>query len=639
MTSNKLYALVILLFITSINQAQEVILTEDFESSSPGLPEGWTSESTSPGDGDFYIGDYLDANTNEIWPIAEHTQFAMANDDNCNCDMSAVYLISPTLNLTAVSGAILTYDFVDDGGFNQGGAPHKVEASSDGGLTWYLIYTFDMDNASIEWQTNTIGLGAATNDNANVKFRFKFDDNNDWNQGLAIDNIVVETNAPNNIAILSTINERFGIVNENTSVTVEVQNVGANMITSLSIDLNDGESNIEVVETSIAPGEVIFIQHEHTLTSSIVEEISYTVSILEINETLDSDPSNNEIIGYYSTLDQAPVKKPVFEEGTGTPCGWCPRGTVAMNYMSTNYPDFLGIAVHAYYGIDPMSIEEYEIESDFIAFPGMHVDRELLNWGISNELIESALLNRQQKLVPAILTGYSTGEGSNLTLHIDAEFFTPVSTTEYRIAVILTEDNVSGTTSDWDQANNYGDEDAGPMGGFEDLPGLVPASLMSYNHVARALIGGYHGQPGSVPGPITENYVASYSFNYFIPSDFDRENLHAIAILIDSETGIIVNGEKITVDAVSVEEQPSFSTIDFYPNPTSDFITVSLKNIYNDYSITITDVLGKVVLEQNYSNSSNSEELRIFVGDLNTGNYLLTYASNGTSYSKTLVIE
>lgn len=34
------------------------------------------------------------------------------------------------------------------------------------------------------------------------------------------------------------------------------------------------------------------------------------------------------------------------------------------------------------------------------------------------------------------------------------------------------------------------------MGGFELLPNPVPAAKMTYNHVARAILGGWAGIPG-----------------------------------------------------------------------------------------------------------------------------------------------
>lgn len=639
---NKLIISIAFLLFVGVNRnyAQVIVMTEDFESSLPsGLPAGWSSLSTTPGTGDFYTGDNTDANLSGWWPVSPHTQFAMANDDVCNCDMSEVYLISPVIDLTGVVGALLTYEYVDNGGWQgSGGMPHTVESSPDGGLTWELIYTFDMNDASIEWQSNTIGLGSSTDNNSNVQFRFKFDDNGDWMEGLAIDDVIVKENVPNNAAVLSVSNERFGLINTNESVFIEIQNLGANTINTLSIDLFDGVSNTEVFPVSLIPGQVITLQHGHQLSSSNVEEIAYSVTIMEVNTITDSDPTDNNGNGYFSTISQAPIKQPVIEEGTGTPCGWCPRGTVAMDYMSDNYADFLGIAVHCYFGMDPMSIEVYETESNFDGYPGMHVDRDLLNLSITNSTIENQYLTRQQKLVPATLTGYTSGTGGNITINVDAKFYTAISSEGYQIGVILTEDSLSGTTSDWSQANSYAGGANGIMGGFENLPSSVPANQMVYDHVGRALIGGYGGQSGSVPGPIVENYVASYVFNYTVPANFEKDNMHAIAVLIDTTTGVIVNAGSISMNSVGIAEE-DVSGITIYPNPTDDYVTIEFDTPSEEYSITITDISGRIVLSEAFSGVTNNKSITLSVSDLEAGRYLLSYSVGGVSYSENITIK
>ena len=48
----------------------------------------------------------------------------------------------------------------------------------------------------------------------------------------------------------------------------------------------------------------------------------------------------------------------VGEEATGTWCGWCPRGAVALNWMDHDYEGYWqGIAVH---NGDPMSDADYD---------------------------------------------------------------------------------------------------------------------------------------------------------------------------------------------------------------------------------------------------------------------------------------
>jgi hypothetical protein len=66
--------------------------------------------------------------------------------------------------------------------------------------------------------------------------------------------------------------------------------------------------------------------------------------------------SNNTLSANATTLTSIPEKFTVGEEKTGSWCGWCPRGAVALAQMETT-PNFIGIAVH---NADPMTISSYD---------------------------------------------------------------------------------------------------------------------------------------------------------------------------------------------------------------------------------------------------------------------------------------
>ena len=62
-----------------------------------------------------------------------------------------------------------------------------------------------------------------------------------------------------------------------------------------------------------------------------------------MTQNTNDDTLSISVTGTYA----APGKIVVGEEGTGTWCGWCPRGSVAMNWMDEKYYGYWqGIAVH-----------------------------------------------------------------------------------------------------------------------------------------------------------------------------------------------------------------------------------------------------------------------------------------------------
>src|SRR5690606_25710137 len=131
--------------------------------------------------------------------------------------------------------------------------------------------------------------------------------------------------------------------------------------------------------------------------------------------------------------------------------------------------------------------------------------------------------------------------GSELTVNASATFYSNFSNANFRFAAILIEDDVTGTGSGYAQENYYAGGSYGPMGGYESLPATIPASQMVYDHVGRALLGGYNGQAGSIPTTITDGQTVDYTFNYTIPSAFKPNRLSVAVLVIDANTGRVVN--------------------------------------------------------------------------------------------------
>lgn len=612
------------------------VLTEDFEGLGGALPASWTTISTTPGSGDFITGNSITANAAGFWPVPASSDFAMVNDDVCNCDLSATYLVSPSMDFTGLSDVVLTYDFVDDMSYGPS-LPHQVEVSINGGITWASIYTYAGAGGNLNWQNNTIPLGSSTDGLFSVKVRWLYNDGGTWATGLAIDNVVIDVPANNDVKLDAVTLARWVIMGTNNTLSAEVTNVGSNTINSLEIDWNDGTAHVQTVAVNIAPGATATVAHPDDVTYAVAVEKNIAVSITQVNSNVDGDPSNNNGSALHNTLSQPTNKTVVIEEGTGTWCGWCPRGDVAMSYMYTTYPnDFIGIAVH---NSDPMTLSEYDTEAGISAFPGCNVDRSLLGESVSVAAFEQHYNDRITMGVPANVSVIVSGVGATVNIDVKAIFRTPVSSGDYRLAVVISENGVSGTTSAYNQVNYYSGGGQGPMGGYELLADPVPANQMVYNHVGRALLGGYDGQAGSVPATIVDGTIANYMFNYTVPATSNRNNMHAIALLIDNTTGEIINATDVSIN----EAFNSIATIDaikllVYPNPASNYVNVSFK-AEGDFTINLTDMAGRVVSTNIYNNLSGEQTIAIPVEKLEGGNYIISVATNNASYNKMIIIK
>jgi hypothetical protein len=612
------------------------VLTEDFEAGTPALPAGWTSASSTPGGGDYYTGDAAAANAAAFWPVNGGTNFAMVNDDVCNCDLSNATLTTPSMDLSGLAGVVVSYDFIDDMSYGPS-LPHEVEVSTDGGSTWTNIYTHNTNNqGNLDWANNLLPLGAATDGASNVQVRWIYNDNGTWATGLAIDNVEVKEPAQNDASLTAVALDRWALINSNTVLTAEVTNVGGNAITSLEIDWNDGTSHVQTVSVNIAPGASASVAHPDNVTYAAAVEEDINVTITATNGGADGDASNNSIAStLHNTLSQQTDKAVVVEEGTGTWCGWCPRGAVAMDYMIATYPaDFIGVAVH---NGDPMTVTEYDNGSGISGFPGANVDRALLGVSVSQAAFEAYYNDRVNMGVPADIDATITGTGGNMTIDVAASFYTPVSSANFRLAVVVTENDVTGTSSGYNQANYYSGGGAGPMGGYESLADPVPAADMVYDHVGVALLGGYNGQAGSVPATITDGTVANYTFNYTVPAASDENNMHVIALLLDNTTGEIVNAKEVEM-VLGLNENPQAINMNVYPNPATDNVNVAFEAA-GDYTITITDMSGRVVSTNVYTSLSGAQNIALPVADLMSGNYMISVANDAASYNQVLVIK
>jgi hypothetical protein len=407
----------------------------------------------------------------------------------------------------------------------------------------------------------------------------------------------------------------------------------------VTVNWNDGADHIATIPTSIGLGETVTIIHPTAVQYASVVEKTLSVTATQVNGNVDSNTSDNTRSNKFNTISQASVKNVLFEEGTGTWCGWCPRGAVAMNYMTTTYPtQFIGVAVHNG-ASDPMKLAAYDSATGLTGFPGMNVDRVVKNSGVTQSIMVSRFNERKVLATPVNINASGSVVGSAITINASATFRTVFASSNFRLGVIISEDGVQGTANGYRQTNYYAANANGPMGGYESLPNPVPAAQMIYNHVGRALLGGYSGQTGSVPTAIADGQTANYTFNYTVPTTSVVANMHAVLVLIDQSTGEIVNAKSVVLNTLAVDSNSYIKDqVQINPNPASDYFNINnLKG--GDYTITIYDMLGKVVQTVKSKNVIENESVTIPVKGITSGEYIVNIASLASSTSLHLLVK
>lgn len=549
--------------------------------------------------------------------------------------------VSPAIDLTGALGNVfLEYTFYANQGFPQDKYSVYVSTvnTAVGILATTPIHTETGTASTATGTIRSLDLSSYMGQTIYVTFRHYDCYDKDF---IAVDNLSVKTISNNDVSLESIIIQEYILTNQNTSLELNLKNVGANDITSVTVNWNDGTDHSAVIPVTIATGGTATVTHPTALNYSSATSHDIEITVTEVNGNTDPDMSNNLQNTAVTAISQDGGTKVLIEEGTGTWCQWCPRGAVAMEYMYNNHSDkFVGIAVHE--GIpqwpDPMQVTAYANGSNFSGYPSMHIDRVIKDESVSQEIMEYYVLLRSARPNPVSINIETSLSGQELTIEASATFYSNFTNANFRLAAIIIENDVTGTTNTYSQSNVYSGGAYGPMGGYENLPNPVPASMMVYDHVGRALLGGYNGVSGSVPTTLTDGQTINYTFNYTVPTAYDIDQIHVAVVVIDTTTGQIVNSNSAYAGTLSVNDISSNSGFSVYPNPATDFVNLQF-NQDGKYAVKIYDITGKEVLVKAPEFLSSDSDISLPVSSLSQGMYIISIEGDTQSFSKKLIIK
>lgn len=482
------------------------------------------------------------------------------------------------------------------------------------------------------WALKTIDISDYAGQDVYIAFRNVANDK----YIMMIDNVVVRAFLQDDARLNSATHVRYSKINTNNSIVYSVTNRGKNAITELQITYSDGTNTVdEIVTANIGVGQTKNITAPTPLNFPTVVELSLSHEITEVNGNVDPNPGDNTVNNSkFNTISEHYDKNTVIEEGTGTWCGWCVRGFIAMDYMQETYDDFIGIAVH---NDDPMMLSEYDSRLEVEGYPSAIINR-VAEIDVDKNTFVAARNKYIGLETAALVSGDISSNGNEITIIAKAKFNTKLSSNQLRLGVIMAENGVKGTTSGYRQANYYSGGDYGSMGGYENMPDPIPAADMIYNHVGRALLGGFDGQSGSVSANINDGDEVSYTFNYSIPNAYHKNNMYAVVVLIDNETGEIVNAAKYGLAVASTNEIAEAINFEVYPNPANEMVNIVLDKNLNNFTVSIMDLSGKVLMSESVTGNANTvASTSMDVSSLASGSYVISLSTESQSYTKHFV--
>lgn len=384
------------------------------------------------------------------------------------------------------------------------------------------------------------------------------------------------------------------------NVRLSVKNLGVNDISSLSYTVKDvttGEVSEENTVTLDEPAmfyemaDVTFQVEAGSETGSFNKEITITKVNGQANEGNESVLSAT---GSLLIVSRNVAKKIVVEEFTGTGCPNCPRGYAGMAALADTYPDeFIGISPHVTVNYeDPMETVVYDDMTGYFQANSLGVPSALLNRTGNMYLFDPYYGSGSAYL--GILDGFEALRGAaeaevavspqwnenqtEINVNTDVTFLYNRDDAPYALAYVLLSDGLQGSEYYWWQYNGssymYGNMATGESyldawltkGEVDEvnIPGSGPlqgvyVKDMVYDHVALASQNLMPTEP-TLKAPIVmeEKQTATTTFDvsngiqgYYWGNELiqDKSKLKVVAMLINTETGEIVNADEKEIAA------------------------------------------------------------------------------------------
>ncbi len=468
----------------------------------------------------------------------------------------------------------------------------------------YVGYSLTVDNV-IDYEINAtpVAVTAKVNDDAlyihtSDGFLKWFEVSEEMGGSSLITVDVVGSNIMENAAVASG-EQLYVKTGQETTIPVTVVNHGSNGLQSIEVSCSvAGKTSKQLFDVSVPS--LMGASTTISLNVPAIDEkgnYDMIVFITSVNGVANEEPIGSPIP--VIALNTLPKKRTLLEEYTGMWCGWCPRGYVAMEKLAKLYPDEYVLV--SYHNADDLEImAEEDFPSPVNGYPGAFADRAQEvepYYGMGNTPfgIADALAERNNNFGMADIAISSTLNEEGV-VSITSEITFPVDVTDgnYGVEYVLTADGL--TNKNWGQSNYYNtetptdDTEAADLAEFFNGESTVYGLV--YNDVAVLTSEMFDGSDNTIDKATADTPV---SCNYEFPLDAatntsgnpiiqDTDKLKVIALLIDKETGEVVNANKAAVESATVgieELATSGSTVNTeYHDLSGRKVTAPVNGIY-----------------------------------------------------------
>jgi len=397
------------------------------------------------------------------------------------------------------------------------------------------------------------------------------------NYGTTIELLLAGDNVYENAAVLAPKSTDYYVkVNEELNLDMTVYNHGTNDLGNITYtyDINGLSEPVEMTLDTPLSGDYYGRNTDVTVTLPAIDaagEYKLYLNTTKANGEKNLDPCAEQVATVH-VLDFVPTKRPLMEEYTGTWCGWCTRGLIAMREIAKKYGD--AVVGVAYHNSDPMEImSSSDYPSSVSGFPGAWVDRKYdvdPFYGLGSESfgITEVLDYQISQIAEAAIsldTKWADEAKTSIEATATASFIGNYSDDNYRFAFMLVEDDMYGEAgTNWDQSNYYAS--------YADSYGSDPylseicnmASTIEGWHFDDVLISSTGNVEGSLPSAVKAGeyytYTQTFEPDYLYNTSGEalvqnKDELYVVALVVNKTTGEVVNAIKAKVgESASVTE-------------------------------------------------------------------------------------
>lgn len=371
-----------------------------------------------------------------------------------------------------------------------------------------------------------------------VSFSFICDSQNKYM--LALGNIYIEKPSSANFDI-ENLTPRFQACKDDIGegkIILSMLNTGkSNAYTALKcVDEANNEKTVNL-EGDWKTGERREIEFDITLNCN--SKYDYTIYGVTSDGKSDQLLKSNIYASYF-------VRNLVVDKGTGMWCQNCPSGMIELEKLQNQFGDnIIALETHIDGGPEPLSNKDYWTQIDFYAAPYFKLNR-IKNSAYSNtSKFEQYYSNPTRFAIDVTSVKEISEDQYEITAKVEAAESLNNSSDRYRIGYVMSSTFFDPTSKSFYQKNTP----ALSSDRFYYLPSKISSELMVFHDVTLGVDGAFSGIEYSLPEQIEADMNHDFTWTVERPELLgDMKAGRIVAIVLDTETGIIENATAVNLD-------------------------------------------------------------------------------------------